>query len=320
MRSCHLHLTTLGVLGITLSSAFPAIAGTCPGPEIKVLTYNVYMRPDELPGLWFANSKRAQLIAQQIGNADVIVFQEATDDQARGELLDRLHNRYPNHTHVVETDSWGKQDGGVIIVSRWPVEVEKQEIYNSCKGTDCLSEKGVIYARIIKKSHGRQQRFHIFGTHLNAFYGDNPKKLKEYQEIQKKQLGQLAIFIRRQQIPAGEPVIIAGDFNIDNRSALHASMLQQLRADELSPPDGTYTFDPTNDLVDNNEKPYVLDHVLFLDSMPLNRARSALDVEKPKAATSWKGWVLGKNHRDLSDHFPVHADYCFINTTKAAHR
>jgi len=320
MRFRLLRLTALAVLGMALSGVSPALAGTCQGPQINVITYNVYMRPDELPGLWFANNTRAKLIARQIGNADAIVFQETTDDHARAELLDLLHKRYPNHTHVVETSAISKQDGGVIIVSHWPIELQKQDVYKTCEGTDCLSEKGVIYARIVKKSHGREQRFHIFGTHLNSFYGNDPKKLEEYREVQKKQLDQLAVFIRRQQITAGEPVIIAGDFNIDLDTETHAYMLKDLDADELRPADGTYTFDPVENDLAVEENRYVFDHVLFRESAPIDLSRSTLQVEKPKAATPWNGWFLGKEHRDLSDHFPVHADYCFTNITKAARR
>jgi sphingomyelin phosphodiesterase len=52
-------------------------------------------------------------------------------------------------------------NGGVFIVSRWPIELSVGIEFSKCVGVvDCAARKGVLYARINKNG----ERFNIFGA------------------------------------------------------------------------------------------------------------------------------------------------------------
>ena len=99
---------------------------------------------------------------------------------------------------------------------------------NACAGSDCLAAKGVKYARVNKTVGAVSKVLNVFATHMQAWYTPEDKAVRV------KQAAQLRAFIDTQEIPATEPVLIAGDFNTDYvkypgevdrlRSALNASI------------------------------------------------------------------------------------------------
>lgn len=73
-----------------------------------------------------------------------------------------------------------------------------------------MSAKGVVYARILKtNTQGIKQVFNVFGTHMQAWDSVEAAntRLKQQQSIN--------TFIDSLNIPKSEPIIIAGDFNVD---------------------------------------------------------------------------------------------------------
>lgn len=60
-------------------------------------------------------------------------------------------------------------NGGVIIISKWPIIQEAQHIYHhACHYADCLAAKGVKYARINKTMDSESKVFNIFATHMQV--------------------------------------------------------------------------------------------------------------------------------------------------------
>lgn len=60
-------------------------------------------------------------------------------------------------------------NGGVIIVSKWPIIHEAQHIYrNACHYSDCLAAKGVKYARVLKRVGTTSKIFNVFATHMQV--------------------------------------------------------------------------------------------------------------------------------------------------------
>ena len=61
-------------------------------------------------------------------------------------------------------------NGGVMIVSKWPIVREAQHIYrDACHYSDCLAAKGVKYARVNKTIGNLSKIFNIFATHMQAW-------------------------------------------------------------------------------------------------------------------------------------------------------
>lgn len=269
------------------------------------------MRP-EAPGLWYNNDFRANAIPDKLPEADVVVFQEAFDNSARNLLLKKMQPYYKATSGILGQDTLFRQDGGVIILSKWSMSKSDQLVFSDTSFTDGLARKGSVYVMIEKTEAATTQRYHVFGVHLNAAADGNNIS------IQNAQLRQLAGFMKKQNIPADEPVLIAGDFNIDPYSDNYQFMLKTLHSSHIKR-DGEYTFDAdNNDLVSKLHK--MFDHILFDTANTPDLAKSTISIEHPKADQSWKGWFLGKQHRDLSDHFPVLANYCFDHLTRQEKR
>jgi len=270
-----------------------------PGPDdhFDVLSYNVYLRPTTL----FVNGQniRARLIPPQIRGYDAIVFQEAFDDGARRRLLAPLRREYPYQTRVLGTDSGVVQDGGVVIASRWPIVSQRQVLFGSaCEGSDCLSDKGVLYAAINKGG----RIYHVFGTHLDA----------DDAVTRSRQLRIMQSFVRRINPPRTDAVFYAGDFNIDRRSRSrteYTAMLRRLNA--VAPRANGLRFSHDGRISDlYNGGRQLLDHV-FYSRVHRRPIQSLNTVRMVRASEEWKELVVETARWDLSDHFPVQGHFEF---------
>ncbi len=269
---------------------------------LNVLAYNIYMRPT----LLFKNGQaiRARLLPPQLRGYDVIVFSEAFDDDARRTLLAGLAAEYPHATRILGRDGVVTQDGGVIIVSRWPIVAQDQRRFGDvCAGTDCGADKGVLYAKIDKQ--GRP--YHVFGSHTQAW------PTAEGQAIRARQFQIIRAFIDSKGIPATEPVLIAGDLNVDRLRypAELDRMLRTLNAELPQIVGYGATNDPwTNTLAEQGKPAEYLDYVLWSKSH--RRPADALNEARIlRAAEEWKefGWEFAM--WDLSDHYPVRGRFRF---------
>src|SRR5207244_5103525 len=128
-------------------------------------------------------------------------------------LTSLLQDEYPYHSMVPGNDPFGPvTDGGVIILSKWPIEAQSAIVYSVCSGTlninapDCFAQKGVVWARIVKDGH----RINVFGTHMDAGDEDGDFAARDVQ------MQEFARFILN-RVPIDEPAIMAGDYNINKQ-------------------------------------------------------------------------------------------------------
>jgi len=261
---------------------------------LDILAYNIYMLSGVLGRDQYA---RADLIPDHIKGYDTLILSEAFDNGAREDLLSGLKGEYPYQTVVVDR-SGSLEDGGVVIVSRWPIEYSKSIVYNDCTGDDCLAAKGAMYARINKNG----KIYHLFGTHTQA-YKDTLKQI----DTRLNQLIQLKSFITSLNIPSSEPVIVGGDLNIDK----HANVSQEYDdmyyiLDALKPAffGHPFTYDPWYNLyASGNDREY-LDYVLTLKPF-LQPIVYSNEVKIVRSMDDFmEGW-------DLSDHFAVKGHFVF---------
>ena len=294
--------------------------------QLSVLSYNVFGRP-------FIVSHDGQVerscripgeIYSQIANSspiDVIVVQEAFTQGCRdGADLRTLlsHFGWPYSTRTVGEEAGRLANGGVFIASRWPIVASAEEVYTECKGADCLAAKGVVYARVLKTAGGEARHFSVFGTHLNAGRGEAEAK------VRLEQATQLARFTARQDIPASEAVLVAGDLNVDNLSgtaeveavlAILGARIPEIRGSTRTTADAW-----KNPLREGSDSKWI-DYVLYvseharpnratLEAIPL-RTASPFDIcmsaplrpDYVYPDSSWCQKTLALS--SLSDHYPV---------------
>lgn len=268
---------------------------------LNVLSYNIYMLP---PPLAFTNQElRAQFIPDYVHGYDAIIFSEAFYNSARETLLEGLSPEYPYHTNILNKNYGFVKNGGVIIVSRWPIEFSDQMIYTNCGGEDCYAAKGVMYARINKL--GRP--YNLFGTHTQAWKSDEKVALRQAQ------LAELHQFIMAQNIPSNEAILIGGDLNVDkieNKLDEYCQMLNKLNVKEpaFCPYPFTCNGQDNYYYADDNTAEY-LDYIfpLFNKVMPL-KATNQVRILRAIEDQLW-------NIFDLSDHFSVCGRFVFPSVT-----
>lgn len=142
--------------------------------DLKLVSHNVYMLSTVLYPNW-GQYKRADLIGQSsyIKNNDVVIFNEAFDNGASDKLLSNVKKEYPYQTPVLgrSQSGWDKtegsysstvaEDGGVAIVSKYPIKEKIQHVFKSGCGFDNDSNKGFVYTKIEKNG----KNVHVIGTH-----------------------------------------------------------------------------------------------------------------------------------------------------------
>ncbi|PAJ76246.1 phospholipase [Pseudoalteromonas sp. NBT06-2] len=262
--------------------------------NLNVLAYNVWAL---LPGVVSKSvSERLNQIKDKVNGYDIIVFSELFDNSRREIFLNALKDEYPYQTKVVDKLN-SIEDGGVVIISRWPIENEAQITFNDCDAEDCMSAKGVMYVKINKGGNP----YHIFGSHTQAW-------TKEKNQVTRtKQFHQMRDFIDNQYISESEPVIIAGDLNVDKIKYLdeYYAMLNILNAQEVPRVEGyEYTF---NGAVNNwtSGTKENLDYVLYSTAhlIPITSYSKVLIPRSIHADVFTK--------YDLSDHFAITGNLTF---------
>ncbi|MEP6597121.1 MAG: sphingomyelin phosphodiesterase [Ginsengibacter sp.] len=274
-----------------------------------------------LPLLICAYQKaRINFIAPKMEPFDVVVFSEAFDNRMRTILIKSMAKVYSYYTRILRDPKNANnkisicQNGGVIIFSKYEILEQDQTYYYktpcqailkylnpshfiACKGSDCLAQKGVVYAKILKN----ELPYHIFASHLQASY----KTKEKYQKVREKQLNILNDFIESKFLPVNEPVIIAGDLNVDRLSSKeeYDCMLKTLNATipdiQIGP---NYTVNPENNCLADKGAPEYIDYVLFRKNHNIPY-HSTIETKLFKCDKPYL--KKGKLCDALSDHYPV---------------
>lgn len=284
--------------------------------DFRLLSYNVFMLP-EILGHW-NHQGRAQMISQSevVQGHDVIILQEAFDNGPASTLLEGLKTEYPYQTPVLGRTRHGwnatlgyysdftPEDGGVVIVSRWPIDEQIQHVYKNGCGGDELSNKGFVYTRIDKNG----ANYHVIGTHAQS-----EADCTDSAATRKTQFEELQNFIVQHNIPSDEVVFMGGDFNVIKDSAEYPEMLETLQA---STPDAFAGFSTTWDPESNGIAAYshpnlpseYLDYIFVSrnHAQPSHWHNQSLDLK----STNWK--VGNYRFQELSDHYPI-AGFSYAN-------
>lgn len=264
----------------------------------KVLTYNVWALP------FVASDIDARLgeLPKHLKGYDAILLQEVFAGSRDG-FLDALAVEYPYQTAILNAPGINLFDGGVLIVSRWPIVRSAEYAYPDCTGTDCFAEKGVVYAEIIKQG----KAYHLTSTHTASFDSDEARALRQ------QQFQQIRALADAQAIGPQDALLMGGDFNVNKLKfpGDYADMLYHLAAtDPVSTGYTAATFDPrvnqnAGAAFSGGDAVEYLDYVVFSNDHRLPvESRNDVRVPRSLAAPLWGTW-------DLSDHFPVLGDFAY---------
>ncbi|MFI6493877.1 sphingomyelin phosphodiesterase [Streptomyces sp. NPDC050564] len=309
-----LSLTAAGLVG-----ASPASADTATTPSMRVLTYNVFLMSKNLYPNWGQDHRAAEIPKTSFfrGN-DVVVLQEAFDNSSSDALKSAAASEYPYQTPVVGRSRSGwdatdgayssatPEDGGVTVLSKWPILHKEQYVYKDACGADWWSNKGFAY--VVLNVNGT--RVHLVGTHAQST--DPGCSTGEAASMRSRQFKAIDAFLDAKNIPADEQVLVAGDFNVDSRSPEYASMLAD--ADLVGADARTghpYSFDTQENSIAHDRYPTDpredLDYVLHR----AGHARPAVwkneVVKEQSAPWTVSSWGTDYTYTNLSDHYPLSA-------------
>lgn len=275
---------------------FPVLASDLTDPAIlNVLSYNIFMLTP--PISLSDQGTRAEYIHQHVSGYDVIIINEAFDNAARATLTTNLSAEYPYYTAVVD-EALSFEDGGVLIYSRWPIELSNHIVYDDCDGDDCLAAKGAMYARINKLG----KKYHVFGTHTQAWPDAANVATRQAQMTQMKN------FADSYAIPSNEAVIYGGDFNVEkiaNYLNEYDDMFTILNTEEPNYLGHGFTYDYlVSDYADSPYQEY-LDYVMYEKAhlIPTIQTNEVI-ILRSIADAMWDIF-------DLSDHLAVHGRFQF---------
>ncbi|GLY51127.1 sphingomyelin phosphodiesterase [Lentzea sp. NBRC 102530] len=305
-----MRLITLAVAVVLAISAAPAAAA----PGLKIATYNVFMLSRNLYPNW-GQVARADLLDSSgvLAGQDVVVVQEAFDNAASDRLLANLRDTYPHQTPVLGRSKSGwdvtsgaysdstPEDGGVAVLSRWPITTRVQHVYRDACGADWFSNKGFAYVRI--EAPGGP--VHVIGTHMQAEDSTCTSAPEGYRA---KQRAEIKAFLTARNIPAAEPVYVAGDLNVIKASAEFPRMVSELGAHTPEVGGHPFSWDCADNSVcrDQYGPEYASEHLDYVLTVqgPLLRNETRR-VKSPE----WSIWSWGRKYTftDFSDHYPVFA-------------
>ncbi|MFC8723369.1 sphingomyelin phosphodiesterase [Kitasatospora sp. NPDC057198] len=284
---------------------------------LDVLSYNTFLISTSLYPNW-GQAQRALAIADAefFRGHDVVVLQEAFDNAASDALAARAAAAYPYRTPVVgrSTSGWDAtsggysaltpEDGGVLLLSRWPILRKEQYVFEDACGSDRWSNKGFVYARI----NVAGQLTHVVGTHLQST--DSGCASGQAADVRAEQLRAVRAFLDARRIPADEPVVLAGDLNVDSHGGEYPALLAN---GDLAPATARTGWANSFDPVDNSIAAYRypgepkedLDYVLYRADHARPQQYANTVHRFHSAPWTVSSWGTSYTYTDLSDHYPL---------------
>lgn len=195
-----------------------------PRTNVKLLTYNFFLRPPPIKtNEDDYKEERLNDFVSFFPDFDIICFQEMF-----GSFHNRKHKMIQNaaecgyfyHLTSQPPSFFSKYliDGGLLILSRFPIVETKSISYDYGVMSDSLSMKGALYAKI----KIGENFLCLFSTHLQASYFDSGDKLWNFTiSTRTSQSESLVNFIYDTicNIPIDQrekcKFVLCGDFNID---------------------------------------------------------------------------------------------------------
>ena len=261
---------------------------------LSLLSYNTW-------GTSVADSlrvtERFKAMPKLLSGYDVLALSELFTPKPRKNLLNALKNEYPYQTKDIH-QSQRLLGAGIRILSKYPIIAEDAITYDNCAEFECFADKGAVYVQIDKNGY----TYNIFLTHTQSGGDEAATKARAAQ------INQLADFIASKHIKYDQPIIIAGDLNIDKLSKEkqeeYQHMLLVLFAQDVNSDGFPYSYDKDTNHWAMNSHEYI-DHILTVRDR-LKLIDGKVEVVAPRSTNNalWGEW-------DLSDHYALHATLKF---------
>lgn len=192
-----------------------------PRTDIKILTYNLFLRPIVSNNGDDYKNERLVDFFEHLKDYDVICLQEVFGmlNNRKAMLLDEA----TRHGFYFYAESKAPKfstltiiDGGLLILSRFKIVVSDFIPFSCGVHADSFCQKGVLYAQIQVKD----SNFHVFTTHTQASYvAGSDYFWKVAFDVRMQQIDELALYVGnlldKYMKNPGERIFILGDLNVN---------------------------------------------------------------------------------------------------------
>ncbi|CAG8500426.1 6129_t:CDS:2 [Acaulospora colombiana] len=205
--------------------------------EVRLLSINLFMRPPLIRNN-ASDYKEARLeyfIENILSIYDIICLEEMFEfgSTRRQRLLEAAFKAGFEHSWTSPRNSLFNFsiDGGLVILSRFPIRSRDRITYPYGTHSDRLSAKGALYVKI---ELAKDQFIHLFSTHTQASYVASPPLSDKSVLVREQQIFLLRQFIDKAIVSrrsSHEPIILVGDLNVNSRPLLDPSDPSSVKGD-----------------------------------------------------------------------------------------
>ncbi|GAA5817414.1 hypothetical protein MFLAVUS_010960 [Mucor flavus] len=194
----------------------------------RLLTFNMFMRP---PGIKnnkddFKNERLEYIVQNILPHYDIITVQEAFAYANR--RIDTLLSAafaqgFYYHVASARHYPWHLAgDGGLLILSRFPIKKSNRIEFSRGVHSDWLSFKGALHALI---ELNPTQHIHVYTTHTQASYDNGGAINFDDTKVRLSQFAAVHQFISDTAKNDTHPILLMGDLNVD--AATHDDVIEQ---------------------------------------------------------------------------------------------
>jgi endonuclease/exonuclease/phosphatase family metal-dependent hydrolase len=202
--------------GSVPGSPGPAPIAPTPGPrsvKLSLVTWNTYGLPAPIGT---DLKKRFSAMPGVLHGFDVVALQETFDGAAKGLLS---HTLYP-YSHRQESTEFLRMNPGLTMLSRHRIVETAFRPFKECGDTDCLAQKGVLFARLDVAGFGPVD---IYDTHYQAHGPYTKERLHDNSVLQ----------AMVNEHDAGHPTFLLGDFNLREGGTEYVDLMNRLGPKDL---------------------------------------------------------------------------------------
>ena len=269
--------------------------------SFSVLTQNMALLPFPAPYLGHDRDGAVKEIISRLRDLapDVVGLCEMFKNGERERVQSALSDVYPFFREGPDEEDL-ESDGGLLLLSKYPLIQQHQIIYRQCAGADCFADKGVLHIRVHPPT--APMPYDIFFSHTQNIDEDGGR------DALYTQLSRLEQMIQEHSDP-NIPCIVMGDLNIPGEVPEHYERLMNYLsrfvdlwtvAGNASTPGFTFVADNNfyGNESDNPHENHRLDYVLMkpgLSFIPIVHDIRVLRITR--------------EGRSISDHFGLYAEF-----------
>ena len=279
--------------------------------EVKLLQYNVFWRPwlFHLGKIEYVR-ERARILSERLDEYDVVCLNESFNfgSTVAKEFISTMRKRGFNYFVTIKRIPFFSHwvvDGGIMIMSKYPIVKTDSVLYKDGCSFDKYAAKGCLYAKVqISKS----QHINVFATHLQASYNTITSVDLNVRQSQVKQINELMM---KNVSSDDAPLFLLGDMNInyyntkeyntmmDGLKIPNHNLVDVLRLNDYKVNTIAVEEDNTLTLDSDKHRPKSIDYIFSYEHKDNNQIAKC-------TATVLKMPVKGLPYPQLSDHEAVY--------------